>query len=206
MLATMAKRIHVALNFPRTVGEALAYAKYIAASMTGNPYFPSPPVPMAVLASHIASLEAAEVTTRSGAQGASADRNAKLIRVHDDLKHLRVYIETVANQHGVDALAVVASSGMSRKQVAGPSKADVAVKQGKVSGSVRIDVRHPGITASFDWQLSIDGEHWVDAPSTTEAGTDIHNLTPGTLYSFRYRTLTRAGKSDWSDPVTLLVV
>jgi hypothetical protein len=64
---------------------------------------------------------------------------------------------------------------------------------------------HPGIVASFDWQWSSDGAHWVDVPSTTYATVTIDGLTAGTTYSFRYRALTRAGKGDWSDPITFLV-
>jgi hypothetical protein len=203
----MAKRkITVALNFPRTPGQAIFYAKHIAAMMDGNPYFPSPSVPMSTLLAHIAELEAAEVATKTGVHGAAAARDAKLDDVHNDLKQLRTYIETIANQHAEDAEAVVASSGMSLKQSAGPSKADFAVQQGKVSGSVRLRVRHPGTVTSVDWQTSSDGEHWVDAPRTVRANADIEGLTPGTRYWFRYRTLTSAGTSDWSDALTLLVV
>jgi|HubBroStandDraft_3_1064219.scaffolds.fasta_scaffold503576_1 hypothetical protein len=94
---------------------------------------------------------------------------------------------------------------MSVKQSAGPKKQPFAVKQGRVSGSVTLTVRHPGIVASFDWQYASDGEHWIEAPSEVHARQDIEGLTPGTLYSFRYRTLTRDGTSDWSDVLTLLV-
>ena len=64
---------------------------------------------------------------------------------------------------------------------------------------------HPGIVASFDWQWSTDGTHWIDLPSTTPAKTTKDGLTPGTTYSFRHRALTRAGKGDCSDPITFLV-
>ncbi len=202
----MATKITVALNFPRTVGEALAYAKHIAASMTGNAYFPSPTLPLATLVGHIADLEAAHVVARTRADGAAAARNAKLVVVHDDLKRLRSYVETIANQHGEDAPAVVVSSGMSEKDSAGPLKAGFSAKQRKRSGSVRLAVRHPGIVTSFDWQLSTDGVVWTDLRSTVVANLDLDGLTPATRYHFRYRTLTRNGTSDWSDPLTLLVV
>jgi len=202
----MARKITVALNFPRNPIEVPAYARHVASSMAGNPYFPSPSFPLATLLAHTAALEAAEVVTLTGAHGAAADRNAKVVVVHDDLKQLRTYVETIANQHGADAAAVVVSSGMSVKQSAGPRKAIFAVKQGKVSGSVRLSVRHPGIVTSFDWQFSPDGTHWIDAPSNVKAHQDIAGLTPRTRYSFRYRTLTRDGTSDWSDALTLLVV
>jgi len=202
----MARKLYVALNLPRNASEVPAYAKHIAACMAGNPYFPSPNVPIATLLAHVADLEAAEVVTRSGLRGAAAARNAKLIIVKGDLEQLRIYVQTVARQHGEDAAAVVVSSGMSIKQVAGPKKPDFEAKQGKRSGSVRLVVRHPGVVTSFDWQYSIDGEHWTDAQSKVRANVDIDGLTPGTRYWFRYRTLTAEGTSDWSERLTLLVV
>ncbi len=202
----MARQIYVALKLPRRTGDVLAYAKHVAALMAGNPYFPSPTVPIATLLAHVAELDAAEVATRRGTHGAAAERDAKLAVVHDDLRQLRAYVRTIASQHAEDAAAVVVSSGMSVKQTAGPRKAAFAAKQGKVSGSVRLFVRHPGIVASFDWQLSSDGVHWINAPSTVRASQELEGLTPGTRYSFRYRTLTRDGTSDWSDPLDLLVL
>jgi len=204
----MAKRIKVALNFPRSPGKALVYAKHILACMTGNAYFPSPTLPLATLAAHIADLDAAEVTAGTGAYGTATERDAKLAIVKGDLQQLRMYVETIAQQYPLDeAKAVVVSSGMSVKQVAGPDKAPAAVKQGKTSGSVRLDVRHPApkTVTTFHWQWSTDGLHWFDAPPTAEAKTTITDLTPGTWYFFRYSTFSRNGMSDWSDPLKFLV-
>ena len=201
----MAKHLHVAHKFPKGNGDFLAYAKHVAAMMGGSPYLPSPTVPIATLLGHIADLDAAEVVTRTRVHGAAAERTGKRVIVEADLRQLRAYIECVASQRAEDGLAVIASSGMSVKQPAGPKKAVFAVKQGKRSGSVRLVVRHPGIVTSFDWQSSSDGTHWIDAPSNVRANQDLDGLTPGTRYSFRYRTLTREGTSDWSDPLTMIV-
>ncbi len=200
------RRLIVALNFPKPIGQAIAYAKFIAGRMEGNAYFPSPTLPIATLSAHIAELDAAEAAVHTGLHGAATARDAKLVRVHDDLKQQRAYVQTVAGQRAEDAEAVVASSGMSIKRTAGPRKPLFSVKQLGTSGSVRLSVRHPGTTTSFDWQSSVDGVHWLDAARTTKASVDLHDLTPGSLYYFRYRTLTTHGLSDWSDPITLLVV
>ena len=67
----------------------------------------------------------------------------------------------------------------------------------------------------YEWQYSVDGsaaggtahgKTWIDLPPTTGAQTSIHNLTPGCAVSFRHCVLTKAGVSDWGDPVTTLVV
>jgi hypothetical protein len=196
----------VALNLPKSDGSVLLYAKHVAACMDGNACFPAPPVPITTLAAHAAELEAAQVTARTRLHGAAAARDQKRVIVEDDLRYLRTYVESVASRHAEDASAVIASSGMSQKQSAGPRKATFAVKQGRSSGSVTLTVRHPGIVASFDRQISLDGTHWTEGPSTVHASVDLEGLTPGTTYWFRYRTLTRNGSSDWSDPIKLLVV
>jgi hypothetical protein len=200
------KTITVALNRPKGDLESIAHAKHIVTCMEGNPYFPSPPVPTGTLLLHIADAEAAQVVALSRLHGAAADRDAKLTIVYGDLEQRRSYVQTVARSHGGDAEAVVVSSGMSTKQSAGPRKQLFAVKQLAKSGSVRLEVRDPGIESSFDWQWSTDGVHWVDAGETTYTYLVIKNLTPGTEYFFRHRTLTRDGLSDWSDPIKLRVV
>jgi hypothetical protein len=200
------RKITVALNFPRSVGDAITYSRRIAGSMDGNAYFPSPPVAIATLLVHIEELAAAEAMALRGAHGDAALRNVKLDAVHGDLKQLRSYIEGTAHQHGGDAIAVVSSSGMSVKRSAGPRKALFRIKQRTRSGSVRAEVRHPGKDASFDWEYSIDGIHWIDAGRSNKARLDIDNLSPGTLYYFRFRVLTGDVVGDWSDPLTLIVV
>ena len=143
---------------------------------------------------------------REASRSGALARDAKLVIVEGDLRLLRSDVEAVANASAEEGEAIVVSSGMSVKERSGPRKAPVAVKQGKTSGSLRIDVRQPGGTASYCWQYSTDGVHWVDAPSTTYAHQDIANLTPGVRYQVRYRTLKGDVMSDWSDPLALLVV
>jgi uncharacterized protein (DUF2126 family) len=174
------RRIKVALKLPKGDLAVIAKAKHIASCMTGNAYVPA-------------------VTCAASA------RDQKLRVVLDDLEQLRVYVETVANTHGPDAKAVIVSCGMHVKQSAGPSKALFDVKQGKTSGSVRLLALHPGIRASFGWQYSVDGEQWVDAGETSAAELERGGFTPGTEYWFRFSTLTTHGRSDWSDPLKLLV-
>jgi hypothetical protein len=60
-------------------------------------------------------------------------------------------------------------------------------------------------TATYHWQQSQGGTSWIDLPSTTYASTVVSGLTPGVLYSFRHRTLSRNVLGDWSDSITFRV-
>ena len=193
-------------RLPKSIGARIAYAKHVAQCMTGNARFPSPPVPMATFASHIAALDAAEVAVLTRAHGLRTARNDKLDVVLRDLDLLRAYVQTVAGQHPIEeAKEIVASAGMFVKNSSGPRKLAFAAKQGKSSGTVELSLAHPGGDASFKWQWSADGVNYVDAPDTTASSTTIPKLAPAQWYWFRGRVLTKDGLGDWSDPIRLLV-
>jgi hypothetical protein len=45
----------------------------------------------------------------------------------------------------------------------------------------------------------------VSVPSTLRARTTVTGLTPGSTVEFRFKSVVKAGESDWSAPVSLLV-
>jgi len=198
-------RLKLALNLPERIPDVLAYARFIASRLDGNPYFPALPVPVATLLGHVDDLEAAELVVRSGTHGTGTARDAKLAVVVGDLQQQKVYVETVANQHGEDALAVAASSGFDTKQTRGPRKWAFDVEQGDRSGEAKLYAPRVDRTATYKWQRSLDASEWLDLQDTNVASTVVTGLTPGTLYFFRYRTLARNVLGDWSDPVTFRV-
>ena len=198
-------RLKLALNLSERVGEVLAFARHVASRLDGNAYFPSLPVPLPKLLADIDALEAAEVAARRRTRGAAAERDARRATVVFDLEQEKVYVETGANQHGEDALAVVASSGFDAKKTGAQRKWVFEAEQGERSGEVSLKAPRTNRTASYEWQRSTDGTTWVDLQGTGYAQTVATGLTPSVLYFFRYRTLLRAVLSDWSDPITFRV-
>ena len=49
------------------------------------------------------------------------------------------------------------------------------------------------------------GKTWVAGTPTLKAKTQLTGLPSATSVEFRVRTVTKAGASDWSPPVSLLV-
>ena len=45
----------------------------------------------------------------------------------------------------------------------------------------------------------------MSAPSTLQAKTTVTGLTAGTTVAFRFKSVVKAGESDWSPPVAILV-
>jgi hypothetical protein len=94
---------------------------------------------------------------------------------------------------------------MSVKDAKGPSKVPFDVRQGPVSGSLRVRARAAKTRASYDWQYSLDGVTWIDFQRTVGARAELTGLVPGTRVFVRYRTVSRLGVSDWSQVLSFLV-
>jgi hypothetical protein len=200
-------RIVIALNPPRRMNDFLVYAKAIAARLSEDPIFTPPPPSLAGLEEGLVALESALVASTTRAAGLAVARKACEAQAMQGLQQLQRYVQNMADQApAAEAAAIIERAGMSVKDVAGPSKATFVVKAGRVTGSAHAYARAAKTRASFDWQLSSDGERWVSIASTVRADATFDELTAGTLYWFRYRTVTKEGTSDWSEPVSLLVV
>ena len=52
--------------------------------------------------------------------------------------------------------------------------------------------------------MSADKTTWTDLPNTFTTKAGASGLTPATIYSFRMRTLTKNGPSEWSPPVSII--
>jgi len=201
----MARRITIVREFPKRVGEATAFARFVAMRMNANAYFPSPPVPLPMLLAAAQALEEAEAVARTRMAGTASAHKAKLKVLHGLLDQLATYVVTIAQQRGTDAEAVLASSGFDQKRTAGQAKWVFSVEQGDRSGEMSVTTARAGRGATYDWQYSSDGVHWLDWKRTGTASTVITGLTPGTRVSFRVRSFFRGVTGDWSDPITQIV-
>jgi hypothetical protein len=86
------------------------------------------------------------------------------------------------------------------------AKAPFAVKQGPLSGTVKLTVKAAASRASYEWEWSGNGgSTWTPVLPTLVAKTTIASLPVATSCEFRFRATTKAGVTDWSQPITLLV-
>ncbi len=193
--------------FPRQNMALLVLAKAVHDAMVQNPNFPDPSPTMAGFAQHIADYEAAEVAAAGRGKGAATWRNAKRKKVREDLNHLRDYVQLIAEQQAtpVDAAAVITSAFMKIRPVGRYDKPELAAKNVGLSGTVRLDARAVGHSATYYWAYSVDQVTWVPVKDTMKASTVITGLTSAKVYYFRFRAMTRKGDRDWSQVVSLLV-
>ncbi|MFO0757609.1 MAG: fibronectin type III domain-containing protein [Byssovorax sp.] len=194
------------LNLPAPTKELITFAKKISAAMNGNPYFPSPVPPLPKLDAAIAALDASE-TAVGGGVAKTKQRNADRLAVVRHLTYELHYVQSIADQQSTvaDAEAVITSAGMFVKKIGKHNKAELSARPGPVSGSVQLVALAQAPSAAYAWQFSAGQGAWTSAPETMKAKTTITGLAPVAIYTFRVRALTRAGLTEWSQPVSLLV-
>jgi len=200
------KRTLVALKSPVSTPAFVIYAETIVAAMANNPYFPSPFPPLAKVSAAIAALRTADVDRQSKTRGTATTKNTKRRAVVTVLDGLKAYVQGVADDDPDNAASIIESSGMSIKRRGRAPKPVLKVKPGKVKGSVELWARSVGREATYQWAWSTDGgETWHEAPSTLKANTVIKGLRSGVTHHFRFMATTRKAKTNWCDPVSLVV-
>lgn len=119
----------------------------------------------------------------------------------------RGYVQSVADTipDPVKAAAVIASANMSVKKVTPRASPELSARNTSLPGQVMLKAKRVPKSVSYYWEYSPDEVSWTAVPETTQANTTISGLSSAKYHSFRFRTLTPKGKSDYSQVVRLLV-
>ncbi|MEI7892358.1 MAG: fibronectin type III domain-containing protein [Myxococcales bacterium] len=197
-------RVYVTLsNEPTTVAALILFVRAIIAAMTNNSWFSNPNPPLATVSADVDALEAAEKIAKTRAAGAVDARNTARDKVEYDLEQLRQYVQLVADANPKDAHAIIHSALLTERQASTYHKPEFEATTGETPGSALLRARAIAGAIAYFWQFSLDNVLWHDMPETAQANTSVTNLTPNTTYFFRFRVLTRSGKGEFGQSVTL---
>ena len=217
----MTEKVHqikAVLNF-RTLTADVVYttANTVETGVYNNPGFagaPAPPVDPPTLQAANNALAAANSAAANGGkkelEQQKKDKEA-VVRILVQLAHW-------AEANCKDDMTTFLSSGF---QAASTAKAKTppvseAIRKiafGPVSGAVVLTLVKFKGAASYEvrWASVAPGTAnpttWSSQPvANTKQPVTISNLTPGTIYVFQARAVTTTGYSDWSQPVTKMVI
>ena len=195
------------LMLPELNKALITFTRAVYNAMLNNPAFPSPNPPLDVFAADIAAFEDAETKAASRAKGSASLRDAKKKKVREDLVHLRDYVQSVVetNTSPAAAAALIESAFMTVRKVPKRTFPDLSAKNADVSGKVLLSAKSVAPVAVYYWEHSLDQSTWTRLPETMLTRTEVVGLTSAQVYSFRFRTYTRAGWQDYSPVVSLLV-
>lgn len=203
---TSIRRTFAILALPRRVPALITYAQSVVAAMTSNTHFPAPIPTLTEVSAAILALQNAESAALSRLKGAVVVRNDRKAALVTLLQELRGYIQKCADADPENGAAIIRSSGLPARKMPARQPRVFTVKPGAVSGAVDVVAATAAHRASYEWQYSTDGgKTWIEAAPSLRAKTTITGLPVATVAQFRYRSVTKAGPSDWSQPVTLVV-
>jgi hypothetical protein len=195
------------LILPQSAKELLTFGKAVHDAMAGNARFPSPTPPLDVFKANLNAFDDAETKAAARTTGAVMERNALAKLVTNDLYHLRDYVQSVAEKIAIPeaAAAVITSAFMSIRKVPQRVMPALTAKNTGVPGQVALAAKTVASRATYYWEHSLDQETWTGVPETIQASTTVDGLPWAKLSYFRFRALTRAGKGEYSQVVSLLV-
>ncbi len=195
------------LYLPRSTSKLLTVGKAVHDAMADNPNFPSPNPPLDVFKGRLDALDKAQTKALARTKGATEARDALQKEVVNDMYHLCDYVQGVAEKIALPetAAAVITSAFMSVKKVPQRVMPALAAKNTGVPGQVALAAKRVARVATYYWEHSSDQETWTPVPETMQASTTIDGLPWAKLSYFRFRALTRTGKGDYSQVVSILV-
>lgn len=190
---------------PIIASNYLKSSRLVVTMMTNNPFFPAPVPPLAQVSAKLDALEASEdLAHKGGKGGAVQQRDVDLRKAHRGMTLLKVFVQNTANEDPEQAEVIIKSAGMDVAKPRSRNKQPVEAKYGDSPGCVVLVAKALPKPVQYRWQLSTDQKTWTDLPETFKARTTVEGLTPATIYSFRLRTLTNDGPSEWSPTVTII--
>ena len=206
----MRNRFLVSLKLARlSVGALLDFGSGIVAHMTGNAAFAVPAVALADITTALSDLQSASNDALNGGITEVAIREEKRLIVEQLLTDEAHYVESVANDPANDGseISIIESAGMTVRGFSPRQKAVFAVFAGLMDGTARL------VAASMkrgyhDWGMTTtpeDPDSWTVLTPSTKAEVIVSGLTRGTLVSFRHRSITKSGLSDWEYTTPVII-
>jgi len=188
----------------KAVSRYLTACRHIVTMMTGNPNFPAPAPPLSEVSAALDALAAREELAQRGGKGMVKLRDVALRNAHGKMTLLRAHVQSVANAELKKGEAIVLGAGMNVGKPRSRTKLPIEAKRGNAPGRVVLNAKALPKPVQYRWQMSLDQTTWTDLPETFKTKTTVESLSRATVYSFRLRTVTRNGPSEWSQPVTIL--
>ena len=202
------KKTVVVLDFIRIpVPEKFGRGLNVTESMTGNPNFPSPDVPLADL------TEATTLLETSYVAGLSGDRQKKAVMHRAEaawnqlMRDQAKYVDRIAKGDR----AIILSAGFNVSKQPDPRKRpEFSVVRGEKPGSVILHCKAMQEAYSYVWQyckvtLAETETEWTFGNATGKATATLYNLTPSLKYWFRVAPVLADETGAFCEPIMLIM-
>ncbi|MFO0761267.1 MAG: fibronectin type III domain-containing protein [Byssovorax sp.] len=194
---------------PRSHDAFVTHVLYIAGCVAESALLAGVDPSPAALAAQAKELTDANAKARGGAPGAVANRDGKRWHLEVGLDHLVDAVKGVIISEGLDpaaAVTLILGAGLSVRKTGKSPKPPLAVKHGSVPGEMILTALAVAQPALYFWEVSTDQMTFSALHDTLQAKTIVKGLTPGQVYSFRFRVRSRKGMGAYSDAISLMAL
>jgi hypothetical protein len=182
----------------------------ITTALTGNASYPTPAPTLAAVTIAKNGFVTAVANAADGGLALTAIKNDKRVALVALLRQLASYVQVTCNGD----MAVLLTSGFPLQK---PSRTPIGVLQPPASLTVTLGARTGELVAAaapvngaaiYNWRVTTAAapNAVVQTDQTTAARTTFDNLTPGVVYNVQANVVGSAGPSDWTDPISQMVV
>ncbi len=181
----------------------------VSAQLYGNPTFPDPPVTQVNLQAGLTAFtDALAAQSQGGTQATAAKEQTRLAFI-GLLRQLALFVGTVLLAQPGYGLAELLSSGFdavsTNRELQPLDPPSIVGIDNSGEGPLTLRIGPVANARQYEVQFQAAGAtDWTSAGMyNSTRGMTVHDLTPGTMYTFRVRALGGStGQSDWSDPVS----
>jgi hypothetical protein len=190
----------------KSVPQILTDAAHYVSCMTGNTHFPNPSPTLATVSINIANVNAAYLTSLSGAKGTKGLMYLELKTLEISLKLLAAYVEANANIDTVNAENIIISAGMQVKKPSVRQPKIFSVKAGKIEGDAVLNSKAVK-RGAYIYQMTADpkaASGWNEVYQGLHVKCLVAGLTLGQQYYFRVAVIDKNGKGAWSHSLSFI--
>ena len=210
MSSAVVKVVKVILALSKLSASKLVEAvESILSKMSGNTNFPIPNPALTEVGKAKDQLVNAVAKAKKGSVADKALVPEFRLALMLLLYPLRSYVEDISNSDPSTALSVALSSGMGVRKTTTPPKRTFRVKNLLLEGSVKLSCPKLKGQLLFNYKYSNTPDvltSFVEIGALPRVTRTVADLTPAKTYTFMYCAISKFGTTDWSDPITILVM
>jgi hypothetical protein len=182
----------------------------INTGMTGNPNYANPTPPLPVVAGALSVFSNALNTASNGGKALTSAKDDARDALAVLVRELASYVQVACKGD----LTILLSSGFpvqkpTRSPIGElPAPANLTVTLGAHSGELDASASPVSGAAIYNWRVATAAQPTVlvQTEQTTAASATFDGLTPGVVYNIQANAVGSAGPSDWTSPVSQMVV
>lgn len=192
-----------------SIPDKIDFYNNVLGNLVGNPIYPTPDISLDEAQLSLDNLIAAAFAAHDGSHlNISLMHDAEAV-ADKNFTILAAYVERIADG---DVSKILSSSFHESHQRAIYLKPVLAIKYGAHSGSIIFFAKAVDKSGAYIWQLyegdlpPLADAEWVTIGHSTSASFQVEGLTKAKIYQFRFAAITTNGTTDFSAPVSILIV